>query len=76
MNRSLLAGLAGILLALTGASAAQAAPGQPGATLQALADALAGTVGFKLFTVLLHDPAAGDGADVAVAAVLMELLLV
>ena len=46
--------------ALQRVAAAQASAGQPGATLQALADALAETVGFKLFTVLLHDPAAGQ----------------
>ena len=46
--------------ALQRVAAAQTAAGQPGATLQALADALAGTAGFKLFTVLLHDPAAGE----------------
>ena len=46
--------------ALQRVAAAQASAGQPGATLQALADALAEPVGFKLFTVLLHDPAAGQ----------------
>ena len=33
---------------------------QPDATLAALAEALAAMVGFRLFTVLLHDPAAGE----------------
>ena len=46
--------------ALQGVAAAQAAAGQPGTSLQALADAFAETVGYKLFTVLLHDPAAGQ----------------
>lgn len=49
----------GMAQALQNLAAAHAATGQPGATLQALADALAETAGFKLFTVLLHDPAAG-----------------
>jgi len=46
--------------ALQRVAAAHAAAGQPGAALQALADAMAETVGYKLFTVLLHDPAAGQ----------------
>ncbi len=46
--------------ALQRVAIAQAAAGQPGATLQALADGLAETAGYKLFTVLLHDPAAGQ----------------
>ena len=46
--------------ALQRVAAAHAAAGQPGTTLQALADAFAETVGYKLFTVLLHDPAAGQ----------------
>ena len=46
--------------ALQRVAAAQAAAGQPGTSLQALADAFAETVGYKLFTVLLHDPAAGQ----------------
>ena len=46
--------------ALQKVAAAHAVAGQPGATLQALADAFAETVGYKLFTVLLHDPAAGQ----------------
>lgn len=45
--------------ALRRVAIAHSAAGQPGATLQALGDALADTVGYRLFTVLLHDPAAG-----------------
>lgn len=49
----------GMTGALRSVADAHAAPGQPGVTLDALADALAETAGYKLFTVLLHDPAAG-----------------
>ncbi len=49
-----------ITRALQKVAIAHAAAGQPGTTLQALGDAFAETVGHKLFTVLLHDPAAGQ----------------
>lgn len=41
-------------------AAAHGAAGQPEATLAALAEALASSVGYRLFTVLLHDPIAGE----------------
>ncbi len=41
-------------------AASHAMAGQPDATLAALAEALAATVGFRLFTILLHDKAAGQ----------------
>jgi len=41
-------------------AASHALPGQPGATLTVLGNVLANTVGYKLFTVLLHDKAAGQ----------------
>ena len=45
--------------ALQRVAAGHALAGQPGATLTALADALAELVGYKLYTVLLHDAEAG-----------------
>jgi hypothetical protein len=45
---------------LAAVAAAMAAPGQPGAGLRALDQALAATVGHKLFTVLVLNHAAGQ----------------
>ena len=41
-------------------ASAHAATGQPGATMAALGQALSASIGYKLFTVLLHDPGAGE----------------
>jgi hypothetical protein len=45
--------------ALARLAEAQAAPGQPEASFAAVRDALCAAPGHRLFTVLVHDPAAG-----------------